>query len=175
MGRTNNARSFTLMELAVATTIMVLIAMIAAPKLFNNRDHRLPRATHELALHIKMARDLAMATRRRTWVDFDPSSETYDVYIEHPSQPGRDNRIYVEHPVTGQDFRVVLDQGVLEDVRIDSASFLERSEVEFDRLGSPHNGLGIPLLNEDGQVTLRQEARTRQVRVTPVTGGVREE
>jgi hypothetical protein len=122
-----------------------------------------------------MARDLAMATGRRTWVDFHTSSNSYDMYIEDPDDPGRSNRIRVAHPVTGGNFSVNLNTGEYEDVRIDYVYFLFRSEVEFDWEGRPYNGLGIPLLLLDGRVRLRAGSETREVRVTPFGSCVREQ
>ena len=166
--------AFTLIELIVTTTVIVVIAAIVAPKMLGFRNRGVYAGAHELAGHIKMARDLATATRRRTWVDFDTSAESYSVYIEHPDNPGRAHRVWVTHPVTGGNFQVVLGTGDAIDAAISSAAFGGRSEVEFDSLGQPYNGMG-QALTSDGTVVLANGDVSRSVVVTRQTGMVREQ
>ena len=59
----SQTRSFTLIELIVVTVITVILAALSVPVLANGSARRLSRAAHELAMHIKLARDLAVATR----------------------------------------------------------------------------------------------------------------
>lgn len=172
--RTTDSGGFTLIELIVTITIAAIIAVTAVPAFMNMDNMRLRRASSELGEHIKMARSLAMATRRRTWIRFDVASESYEMFIEHPSQPGRGSRIAVTHPVTGaSSFVVSLDQGEFSGVQISSASFGGQAEVEFDWVGRPLNGGGT-LLSNDGTVVLTADT-SRTVRVTAGTGMVRED
>ena len=176
--RTRNSGGFTLIELVVTITIAAIIAVTAVPAFMNMGNTRLWRASSELAEHIKMARSLAMATRRRTWIRFNTAGESYEMFIEHPDQPGRASRIAVTHPVTGaSSFVVSLDQGEFEGVVISSARFgLGRSrEIEFDWLGRPLNGWGIPLFLRDGTVVLSAGAAFQTIRVTAMTGMVSED
>jgi len=170
----NQTRSFTLIELIVVTVITVILAALSVPVLANGSARRLARAAHELAMHIKMARGLAVATRRTTWVDFDAATESYSIYIEDPDTPGRSNRIKVTNPVTGEDFDVTLDTAEFDGVEISSAGFGGRSEVEFDRLGKPYDGMGNALTS-DGTVVLTAGGATRTVHVVQDTGLVKED
>jgi prepilin-type N-terminal cleavage/methylation domain-containing protein len=168
-------KGFTLLELIVVTTIVAVVAATAAPAFLHSARHRVSRAARELASHLRLARTLAITTRRRTWVTFQTGNERYLVRIEDPDNPGRDNRIWVEHPITGaSQFRVVLNSGEFDGVRIDSADFDGRNEAEFDRLGRPYDGDG-GLLDDDGTVTLSGGGRTQTVRVSAQTGFIQVE
>ena len=172
--RTGNSNGFTLIELIVTITIASIIAVTAVPAFMNMSNTRLRRASSELAEHIKMARSLAMATRRRTWIRFNTAGDSYKMFIEHSSQPGRGNRIAVTHPVTGaSSFVVSLDQGEFSGVQISSASFGGQIEVEFDWVGRPLNGSGTQLAS-DGTVVLTADT-SQTVRVTAGTGMVSED
>jgi len=170
----SQTRSFTLIELIVVTVITVILAALSVPVLANGSARRLSRAAHELAMHIKLARDLAVATRRTTWVDFDVAADSYSIYIEDPDTPGRPNRISATNPVTGDDFDVTLDTGEFDGVEISSAGFGGRPEVEFDRLGKPYDGVGNALAS-DGTAVLTAGGATRTVRVVQDTGLVKED
>ena len=169
-----SGRSFTLIELIVVMAIMAILAVVAVPALTGVSGRRLALAAHRMAADIKLARTLATATRRHTWVDFDVSNDSYDVYIESPTTPGRANRIWVTHPETGGQFHVALDAGDFVGVKIQSAEFASGSEVEFDRLGTPYDGAGSALA-EDGTVVLVADGQTRTVTVVAETGMVRQE
>lgn len=169
------AAAFSIIELIVVITVVVILAAMTVPMFGGMTEQRLRRASHELAMHLKLARDLAVATRRHTWVDFDAANEIYRVYIESPSTPGRANRIWVPDPVTGStQLQVTLNQGIWAGVTITAATFGTRTEVEFDRLGQPYDGLGNLLLS-DGTVLLAAGGRTGTVRVVASTGFICQE
>ena len=189
--RARKLAGFSLIELIVLMTITVILAVAAVPALMDPGPLRLQRAARETAAHIKMARDLAVATRRRTWVDFDVSGNSYSVYIEDPDNPGKSHRIWVTHPEMGGNFHVQLNTGDFAGVEIASAKFksgwfFTRSEVEFDRLGTPYDGNGGSL-SSDGTVVLSTEVAgggcrgghagglTVTVRVVEETGMVQED
>ena len=170
----SDSSGFTLIELIVTITIASILAVTAVPAFLNMSNTRLRRASSELAEHIKMARSLAMATRRHTWIRFNTANESYEMFIENPNQPGRASRIAVTHPVTGaSSFVVSLDQGEFSGVQISSASFGGQVEVEFDWVGRPYNGLGT-LLATDGTAVLTADT-SRTIRVTAGTGMVSED
>ena len=171
----NNARGFTVVELVIVMTIAGILAATAVPAMMKASNRRLYRASHELAMHVKFARALAVSTGRLTWVKFDTGAETYEVFIEHPTSPGRANRIAVTHPVTGaSSFVTYLDQDEFEGVEISSANFGSTVELSFDRYGQPYTGWAV-LLSSDGTVTISSDGATRTVRVTAETGKIAEE
>lgn len=174
MGTRRRALSFTVIELVVTMTVMAIVAAMTIPKLAGLSTRRLASASWQLATHIRFARDLAMATSRRTWVDFNVSGDSYSIYIEDPETPGRSARISATHPETGGAFDVTLNSGDFDGVEVDAASFGGRSEVEFDWLGQPYNGMGA-LLADDGTVALGSGSTIRFVRVVAQAGTVQEE
>ena len=171
----NNAHGFTLVELIVVMTIAGILAATAVPAMMKASNRRLYRASHELAMHVKFARSLAVSTGRLTWIRFDTGAETYEVFIEHPTQTGRGHRIAVTHPVTGaSSFVTYLDQDDFDGVTIASADFGGTAELSFDRYGQPYTGWAVAL-SADGTVTISADGATRTVRIVAETGMVREE
>ena len=168
------ARGFTYIELIAAVVIVAILAATAAP-ILNSNTQKLARASHELVMNLRLARDLAIATRRHTWVDFDVANERYSLYIESPTTPGRANRVWLTDPVTGDSqFTVTLNQGEFIGVAISTAAFGGRAEVEFDRLGKPYDGMGVPLA-ADGTATIAAGITVKTVRVVAETGLVKED
>jgi prepilin-type N-terminal cleavage/methylation domain-containing protein len=163
---------FTLIELVVATVIISVLAVASAPFFVNTPRQRLSVARHELATHLKLAREMAVSTQRTTWVEFDTDLDRYTVYIENPTTPGRSNRLYATHPAEGGQFVVELGTGA-SPIRIASASFGGRAEVEFLGSGAPANGQGVQLTSS-GTVQLASGDATQEVSVVPGTGYVRE-
>ena len=153
---------------------MSILAVTAAPFFIHTMGQRLSAASHDLAIHLKLARDMAVATQRTTWVEFDTGLDTYTVYIENPSSPGRANRLNATHPTEGGNFVVSLGTGTSNRLSISSADFRGRAEVEFSGSGAPGNGNDQPLTS-DGSVTLAGGEQTRTVYVSPSTGYVRED
>jgi len=173
--RAARTRAFTLIELVVVTALAAVVAVTAVPLLASSSGRSLSRASRELALQIKMVRDLAASTHRRTWIEFDTANNLCNVYIESPTTPGRASRIWVTDPVTGSSqYRIQYNQGEFSGILLATASFGGRSELEFDRLGQPYNGLSAAL-TADGSVILTSGTASRTVMVTSETGFVREQ
>jgi prepilin-type N-terminal cleavage/methylation domain-containing protein len=173
--RRDRRQGFTLIELVVTTTILAILAVSAVPMFVHSTQQKLRRAAHELAMNIKLARDLAVSTHRKTWVSFDVANSWYQLYIESPTTPGRANRIDLANPVTGASpFRVSLNQGDAAGVVISSASFGGRQEVEFDLFGKPYDGMDVALA-ADGAAILAAGSTARTVTVVDDSGMVREQ
>jgi prepilin-type N-terminal cleavage/methylation domain-containing protein len=70
----NKSGAFTLLELIVVMTISGILAATAVPAMMSVGDRRLYLTSHNLAIHVKFARSLAVSTGRLTWVVFDPAT-----------------------------------------------------------------------------------------------------
>ncbi len=170
-----NRAGFSLIELIVVTVILSILAVTAIPAFINQAERRTGVASSRLASHIRFARELAMTTRRRTWVTFFSADNRYLVQIEGTVGSGPGNRIDVADPETGNSrLEVHLDQGDYPGIVLHSVDFGGRAEVEFDRLGQPYNGSGVPL-HSNGSVILSAGGQTRTITVYAQTGLVKEE
>ena len=159
---------WTLFQVVVAIVVMGVLFVAAMPT-YRIDSKRVDSAARRLQSDMRYAQQLAMSTRRHTWVTLDVNNETYRLYIEDPAQLGKANRIAVTDPVDRSDFVVVLDTGEYSGVGIVSADFDSNSEVEFDSVGMPMDGDGTALSGV-GTVTL---TGGRQVLVEPNSGAVR--
>jgi len=153
-----------MLELALVIVIIGIVAAVAIPK-FRSGSLGTDAAVSKLANDIRYAQNLSMTTRRHTWVVFDTSAETYQIYIEDPNNLGnKAARIYVKNPLDQTDFVVDFTQNPWTGIDIASASFDGTSELEFNSIGTPQNGNGVSLsaagaIVVDGQ-TLTIQAET---------------
>jgi prepilin-type N-terminal cleavage/methylation domain-containing protein len=171
MGR-NPQQAFTLMELLVVTTILVVVVATAAPKIVDQKTVRLRRAALELAQGMRYARTMAMSTRRETYFRVNQYKEWWQVRIQQEDGSGKTK---VPNPIDGSNrFRVQFGEGEYVGVVVQSASFDGGKELAFDRLGRPYRS-GSGLLSNDGTVVLSAGGKTKTVRVVAGTGLVIEE
>jgi prepilin-type N-terminal cleavage/methylation domain-containing protein len=171
MGRAGR-RAFTLIELIVVTSIVVIVAATALPAFRNQSDVRLRRAAYELAHGIRYARTMAIATGRETYVKVHRNKEWWQVRIEKENGSGKQK---VPNPITGGNkFRIQFGEGEYAGIVVQSASFDGGNELAFDRLGRPYRS-GSSLLSDDGTVVLAAGGETKTVRVVAGTGLVIEE
>ena len=113
------------------------------------RNHQ---AVSMLADHLRYIRDRAMASRLKTWIVLDASTENYVAYIEDSGNLGKANRIALVNPLTRENINVTLDTDVSGGVDISSVSINGGSEVEFDSFGQPYD-TSSTALSSDGTIT----------------------
>ena len=159
---------WTLFQLVVVVATVAILSVFAMPT-YRVDSRRVDAAARRLQSDMRYAQQLAMSTRRHTWVVFDVNNENYRLYIEDPAQLGKANRVAVTSPVDRSDFVVVLNTDEYAGVGIVSADFDSNAELEFDSLGVPMNG-DSTALNSAGTVAL---TGGRQVVVEPNSGAMR--
>ena len=158
---------WTLIELIAVVAVAVILFLVAMPT-YRVDSRRVDSAARRLQSDIRYAQQVAMSTRRHTWLVFDVSNDTYRVYIEDPASLGKANRIAVASPVDRSDLVVVFNSNEYSGVAIVSASFDSSVELEFDSIGTPMDGDSTALTSA-GTVTL---TGGRQVLVEPNSGAV---
>ncbi len=130
---------FTLIELVAVIVIIAVMAAAAVPSLSNLPDTRAAMGSKQLLRDMTYARQRAVATGAPTWIVFDTTAQTWALFIEDLSNPGRANATALQDAATGRSFLQELNTGQLTGVEIISADFDSSNEVGFDWLGKPLN------------------------------------
>lgn len=161
---------FTLIELVAVLVILSIIAISAIPVLASLDDTRGGMAARELVRDLTYARQRAVATGTRTWVQFDTAAETWTVLAEDPTNPGKANASVITDPGTGTPFVKTLATGSFAGVELVSAAFTggADNDLGFDWLGRPLDK-NETLLTSQGAA---QVSGGHQVTIEAVTGHI---
>lgn len=161
-----SAPGFTLIELALAISIIAILAWIAYPKVAVLGEMRLDGAARRLAADLRYAQGRSVATRVTHGIWFDPARGRYVVYADAPGTPVVDpaDRSHT----LGVDFARSAE---FHGVSIASASFGSTPAVSFDSFGVPRDSAGTDLARA-GRVVLMYGDRSDTVSVAPATGMV---
>ena len=166
MSGARESAGFTLVELALAITIVAILAWLAVPKIADLGGMRLDAAARRVAADLRYAQSRAIGTRTIHGLHFEPSSGRYTVYAPTPSTP------LADPADRARTLRVVFDQRVeYRGVAIASASFGASPTVSFDYFGVPRDSAGADLA-APGRVVLSYQGATDTVEVAPGTGKV---
>lgn len=149
-------------------TVTGILAATAIPVLRYSGAVRSSSAANQLVSHLRYAQLQAMATYRTTWVVFDVNNDSYSVWIEDPSNPGKAGRVALVDPLSRDSLEVQLDAAPWSGVRITAASFNSTAEVEYDSFGEPRDASSTAL-STVGTVTLNDGST---IEVAPQTGAV---
>ena len=150
------AIGFTLVELVVTFTLLLILSLFAGPILSDFGFARIATAQVRVASAIRYAQELSMTTHRVHGVSFDLPSNKFTVYENaNPNDPTR-------NPATSSDYVIPLGSGHMLGVTIQSASFGAQAKVEFGTDGSPVAGGSVVLAHSS--------AGTRTVAVSASTG-----
>ncbi|MDD5593656.1 MAG: prepilin-type N-terminal cleavage/methylation domain-containing protein [Candidatus Margulisbacteria bacterium] len=159
-------RGFTLVEVIVAISIVIIISAVVMINLNPFRLIKLDAAAKKVSVDLQYARNLALSTAKWYGVSFevDPVN-TYSVF-----QSNGANTVIEDPARPGESFVVNL-YDYLGGVKIWSVDFGGAATVKFNPLGIPYRGNGT-LLTATSVITLEYSGITKTVQVTPNTGSI---
>lgn len=173
---------FTLLELAVAVAVLVLLAGILSGPHGAGTEARLGAAAVETASALRFARTESLRTGRVHGVRFDSTGGAARLRVFYYTTDTPPVQSFgVLHPVDRSTFDVDLaSRGATTGVAIASASFsagtsVTSTEVAFDATGAPVVQIGTAVqAMTAGDVVLSRAGLSRTVSVDPGTGRVSE-
>lgn len=167
MTRLRRVRAFTVVELVTVIVILGILSIASAgPVLTYMTTVRGGAAASRLASDVRYMQRLALSSGLRTWVVFNASSQTYQLYTENRDSPGKASRVAVNHPVDQSTSAIALNAGPFAGVTITSVNINGAAELEYDSFGQPYDSASAALTTA-GQVVL-SSGGTLVIR--PVTG-----
>ncbi len=144
---------FTLVELAAVMVIVGIIAGTAFVSMSSVGSKRSATAARQLQRDMTFARQRAVATGTRSWVEFDTVAQTWTVRVEDTASPGRATSLVLADPATGGPYVQPLNAGSFIGVTMTSVTFDGLDWVGFDWLGRPlHKTTELTPLAANGSV-----------------------
>lgn len=134
--------------------VLGILAGTAVISLSSTTGKRSAMAGRQLQRDLTFARQRAVATGTRSWVEFDTIGQDWTVRVEDTASPGRASSLILTDPATGGDFVQEMNTGAFLGVTMTSVDFDTEDWVGFDWLGRPldETGEATPLTN-DGLVS----------------------
>ena len=77
------ASGFTVVELVIVMSMMVILVGIVAPRLQVSPSRRVEGMARQMVAHLELARSRALGQRQMTRVVFDENKRTYTAYVDH--------------------------------------------------------------------------------------------
>lgn len=152
---------FTLVEMIIAISIVIIISAVIMINLNPFRLIKLDAAAKKVSVDLQYARNLALSTAKWYGVSFevDPIN-TYTVFqangtetvIEDPARPGTSFVVNLYDYLGG--------------VKIWAVGFGGSNKVKFNPLGIPYSGSGT-LLTTTSIITLEYSGITKTIQITP--------
>ncbi len=146
-------RGFSLIELIAVVLVISIMAVAAVPAISRAADQRAAVATDLIVRDLSFARDSGTSTGLRTWVVFSIQNQTYTLYREARTNPGRAGRLILNDASTGKTFVQALNTGDLAGLNVTGVSIAGSAEVAFDWQGKPF-GQNESALSSNGTITL---------------------
>jgi type II secretory pathway pseudopilin PulG len=78
-----SVQGFTIVELVIVMSIIMILAGIVAPRLQVSASRRVEGMAHQMVAHLELARSNALGTRQMTKIIFDETEGTYTAYVDH--------------------------------------------------------------------------------------------
>jgi hypothetical protein len=131
---------------------------------------RTAQAAYQLNSDIRFAQSYAIASRKRTRINFNTGTNSYSIFTE--ASPG--NWANITNPLTKQNFMVNFGQGDFVGVSITQVNFAGLdNDLVFDATGTPYgySGGSASELSSNGTVSL-SGGQDKIITVTPQTGMV---
>jgi Tfp pilus assembly protein FimT len=151
-----------MIELVIVVIIIAIAAMTAIPLITSADSFQISSAANMIASDLEYAKTISISRGQSFSVVFDKTTETYRI----EDQAGA----VIPHPVK-KGFDYVVDfqnDSRLSKVDIYDVDFDTTSEIKFDYLGSPYNGVDTPM--NSGVISLRAGQMTATINIEPVTG-----
>jgi len=154
--------AFTLIELVM---VMVIIGLLAVVVMFSAPGSvKLSGVAHKLMFDLRYAQQLAISRGESCGVSFNPSGNSYFVYIGDIGTKAAD-------PHTRQNLSIDYDtDSHYAGVDLFSTDFGD--QLSFDYLGTPYDSSNTAL-SGPGRVVLQQGADTQNITIEPNTGAVK--
>jgi len=157
----NNRRAFTVIELVM---VIVIIATLALVVLFSGGTIKLVGAANKLQFDLRYAQQLAISRQVSCGISFDPSGNSYFVYIGNTSTIATD-------PHTKANLSVDFDtDSEYSGIGLTSTNFGD--DISFNSAGEPYDSTPT-LLSSQGIVTLGSGSDTQTVTIEANTGEVK--
>ena len=153
--RLSGGGGFSLIELVAVMVVVGIMAATAVVSLSSTTGNRATMAAKQLQRDLTFARQRAVATGTRSWVEFNTVNQTWTVRVEDPGSPGRAGATVLTDPATQSDFVQVLDANQFVTVQMTAVNFDGDDWIGFDWLGRPLDKTGeVTPLTAEGSVTL---------------------
>ena len=138
---------FTLIELVVVVTLMLVMTSILGPTFRMSPTRRVENMAHLVAAHLEMTRAHALGSRQLVRVDFDVVNGTYTAYVDHDDDDAigavaAEIQAFPEFGVRSLDDLVVFGRGSAGAVPGDSGS--GAVTMASDRFSLDSQGVPVP-------------------------------
>ena len=157
---------FTLIEIMIVLSIILIAAMLAIPMLSSAGDMQVKSAANMIMADLEYAKSMAIARGQNYSVVFNAAGESYQIVDQNGS--------VISHPVkVGFNYAVSfagdsrLDKVDIATVDFDPGS---KSTITFDYLGSPYSGSGTSNALSSGRITVQADGTSITINVEAVTG-----
>ncbi len=135
--RLSGGGGFTLLELVAVMVVVGIIAGTAVMSLASTTGKRSATAARQLQRDMTFARQRAVATGTRSWLDFETTAGAWTVRVENPVSPDRGTAPVLTDPATGGDFVQPINAGTFLGVTMTDIDFDNEDWIGFDWLGRP--------------------------------------
>jgi len=157
---------FTLVELVSVLVILAVLAATAVPTLAALSTIRQGKAARLILRDVAFARERALATGRRSWIEFDVADQIVSLTADDPQATGFDDSIAITDSGTGRAYTRAFGVGDLRDAGFSDPDFNDDAVLGFDWLGRPIDRDGNDL-SAAGSIAL---SGGWAIEVTPETG-----
>lgn len=169
MGQIKKNQGYTLIELVLLMSLIIILAVSAIPFFINVGETKAEAAAKKLISDLTYARQLARNYNDIHGISFDSAAETYTV---HQYNPSTFSSTTVTDPLTRSNMVINYSQiAGLSGVNIQSVNFGGTSIIRFSTMGAPQDGNGTDLATA-GTVVLEEGGVTRTIQVQPNTGEI---
>jgi len=175
--KTNSRRAFTLIELVIVMVIMAILAAVAFVRYSGEGQTSLNLAAERIAGDIRYMRSLAVSSGKVHGLRFNqiPGSDNFvSYYLNYRDSPG----VYPEYsdPTHINPVNFANDYRGVTGVWIGREPWFITYDLAFDHEGVPHIDFElVEPLNDYFYIRFRKGDATKQIVVTPNTGGVKVE